>query len=104
MSWIPLVVALVLGSINLVASVVVLQSVANTKLQRRLQLVFIWIVPLVGAAVCLIFDRINCRPANHAADIASSDISGLPGADGHGLGHIDAGGHGADGSGGHIGH
>jgi hypothetical protein len=103
MFWIPLVVALVLGSINLVASVVVLQSVAYTKSQRGLQLIFIWFVPLAGAAVCLIFDRINCRPANHA-DIASSDISGLPGAVGHGLGHIGAGGHGMDGSGGHIGH
>jgi len=55
MKWLFVSLAVLLLGTNIAATAVVLQSVVPTRLQRALQLALVWFVPLIGAAVCLIF-------------------------------------------------
>jgi hypothetical protein len=50
-----LLLVAVAALINIAASVVVLRVSAFSSSQRLLQLAFIWLVPIIGAAVCVAF-------------------------------------------------
>lgn len=96
MNWTVLFVA-VLAGIDIAATWVVMRNASYTRSQRVLQLVFIWLVPLAGAAVCLMFARIVRQVEHRSSNAGWGDTFIVPGADGHGLGSFDAGSHGSHG-------
>lgn len=96
MNWTVLFVAVLVG-INIAATWVVMRDASYTRSQRVLQLIFIWLVPLAGAAVCLMFVRISRQAEDRSSSSGWSDTFIVPGAEGHGLGSFDAGSHGSHG-------
>lgn len=47
--------ALVPVGLNLFASLAVLRAPSSTPSQRRLQLALVWLLPVIGAVLCLVF-------------------------------------------------
>lgn len=61
--------------LNLVASVAVLRATSMPPARRALQLALVWLVPLVGAALCLAFVIAdNARPGTAPELIAPVDV------------------------------
>lgn len=98
MNWTVLFVTVLVG-IDIAATWVVMRNASWTRSQRVFQLVFIWLVPLAGAAVCLMFAKIGRQAEDPSSDGGWGGTFIVPGADGHGLGSFDAGSHGSHGHG-----
>ena len=99
--------ALVPIGLNLMASRAVLRAPLATPSQRRLQLALIWLLPAIGAVLCLVFTASQDgtgRPwPPHAGDGAGMAYAVLPADDGGACGvSSDTGGGcgGGDGGGG----
>ena len=102
MKLILLLVA-VAALINIAASVVVFRVSVFSSSQRLLQLAFIWLVPIIGAVVCMVFASSQALGANsprtidplyHPSDGGAPDgpgigICGCGGTDGGGDGGGD---------------
>lgn len=71
---------------NLIATVIVLRSDFYSSLQRRLQLVLVWLIPVVGAACCMSFAAIHKRAIPRAGKkFPQPDTFGLSGGEANGL-------------------
>jgi hypothetical protein len=109
------VASVVLGSVvllNLVATAFIVRSEFGTQLQKAVQLIFAWVVPLVGSIIVIAVLKVTRPERERRLDSGSLGNSWLPGigpesetAHGHHGGHGEAGGdagHGGDaGFGGH---
>ena len=71
---------------NLIATVIVLRSDFYSSLQRGLQLVLVWLIPVVGAACCMSFAAIHKRAIPRPGKkFPQSDTFGLSGGEANGL-------------------
>jgi hypothetical protein len=96
--------------LNIVATVFIVQSETATPRQKALQLIIVWVVPLVGAIIIIAVLKATGQERERSFDSGSSTTSWMPGMGpesdhshrgGYGEGSGDAG-HGGDaGSGGH---
>jgi cytochrome bd-type quinol oxidase subunit 2 len=71
------ILALLLVVMNVVATVVVLRSEASSATQRIFQSCVVWLVPLLGAVVVILFHRLDRRrqdPQGARADLDGSEI------------------------------
>jgi hypothetical protein len=114
-SMATVVASVVLGSVvllNLVATAFIVRSEFGTPLQKAVQLIFAWVVPLVGSIIVIAVLKVTRPERERRLDSGSLGNSWLPGigpesetAHGHHGGHGEAGGdagHGGDaGFGGH---
>jgi hypothetical protein len=112
---VTVVASVVVGSIvllNLVATAFIVRSEFGTPLQKAVQLIFVWAVPLVGSIIIIAVLKVTRPERERRFDSGSLGNSWLPGigpesetAHGHHGSHGEAGGdagHGGDaGFGGH---
>ncbi|MDP9894989.1 hypothetical protein J2W32_003749 [Variovorax boronicumulans] len=71
---------------NLIATVIVLRSDFYSSLQRGLQLVLVWLIPVVGAACCMSFAAIHKRAIpKPGKKFPPPDTFGLSGGEANGL-------------------
>jgi hypothetical protein len=71
---------------NLIATVIVLRSDFYSSLQRGLQLVLVWLIPVVGAACCMSFAAIHKRAIPRPGKkFPQPDTFGLSGGEANGL-------------------
>ena len=93
-----LLLLLVVG-LNVVATVVVARRDGLTEGGRRVQQLLIWLLPLVGAIVCLgvaTADGSNARDNPLAGGDAAAGHDGVLPGQGHPHSHADGGGDGGD--------
>jgi hypothetical protein len=77
-------VAVLIG--NLIASFVVLRSDFYSPLQRGLQLLLVWLVPVIGAVCCASFASIHRREIPRpGAGFPGADSAHLPGGEANSL-------------------
>ena len=53
--------------LNVVASAVVIRNREATASQRVMQLVVVWLLPVVGAVMCLVFSRLRSDPVRDSS-------------------------------------
>lgn len=71
---------------NLIATVIVLRSDFYSSLQQALQLVLVWLIPVVGAACCMSFAAIHKRAIPKPGKrFPHPDTFGLAGGEANGL-------------------
>lgn len=89
MPWPLFLLAAVLLAANLVATVVVLRSELYSGPQRALQLALVWLLPVLGAIVCVVFATTQSGTGSPgpAAEVVGPDFYGLSGGEGNGDGH-----------------
>ncbi|MEZ0470681.1 hypothetical protein [Luteimonas salinilitoris] len=99
MDWTVVVALLALLALNALASLAVLRDPASLAGRRFAQLAIVWLLPVVGAIVCLAVASAHAhgdRAASNAAPFADNAVGG----DMHaGASAGDCGGFGADGGG-----
>lgn len=67
MSW-HLIVLIVLVGLNIVATVKILRSDLLGPQQRALQILLVWLIPIVGATVCLMVNASHAPERDRTRD------------------------------------
>lgn len=68
MTYMVIAVLLLVSVQNVVTSVAILRSPFFNRTQRVLQLLFVWLIPVVGAIVCLVFVTSQSRDDETGVD------------------------------------
>ena len=105
MNWMLLATAAVLLALNMTASLSVLRNPLLARQQRASQLLVVWLLPAVGAIICLAMPSVDLpaasAPLDRTAFVDSADAGGAkwdapPGANLCGCADSSGGGDGAD--------
>ena len=67
MQTISIIVAALLAIVNVAATVVALRSETSTTAQRMFQACVVWLIPLLGAFVVILFHRLDRRSQGSTA-------------------------------------
>jgi hypothetical protein len=82
MSWLWVSALVAFLALNAIASIKLIASQSHSIRQRTLQLVLVWLVPIVGAVVCLAFLVTDTVIEPHSLDRTAfadnADASGAP--------------------------